>query len=176
MEGENMKLHGIATALVDQVQDLYTLETLLVEAMPAVIGRVQHADLEFALSDHLEETRKHVMRIRDIARKINTKPEMQAESVMASIIQRGMEKIMPLRDSDEISAAVIAMMHTVEQYEIACYSTAAAFAELLGESIIQNMLNLTLDEETLACETLTDIATFTDDEFELDKEAANLDH
>lgn len=171
-----MKLYSVAGLLVEELNELYSAEVLLLETMPSVINHVQDSELSSALTDHLEETRKHMMRLREIAHKLDARLERRSAGIVGWLLQNGMKKLESLTDSDEINAATISMMHKIEQYEIAAYSTATAFAELLGENLVQNMLNLTLDEETLACETLTDIATYIDDDdYGPEEEVVNLD-
>lgn len=53
---------------------------------------------------------------------------------------------------------MIGAAQRVEHYEIAAYGTARALAEQIGESEVADLLSQTLEEESDADETLTEIA------------------
>jgi ferritin-like metal-binding protein YciE len=57
-----------------------------------------------------------------------------------------------------MDAALIGAAQRVEHYEIAAYGTVCAFAEQLGETEQNSLLNETLEEEKETDEKLTDLA------------------
>lgn len=59
----------------------------------------------------------------------------------------------PVRD-----AAIISASQKIEHYEIASYGTLVAFASLLGEDEISELLKITLEEEKDADTRLTEAA------------------
>jgi hypothetical protein len=58
-----------------------------------------------------------------------------------------------------LDAALIAGGQRAEHYEIAAYGTLAQFADLLGEQRAKDLLGVTLEEEKMADEKLSWIAT-----------------
>jgi ferritin-like metal-binding protein YciE len=61
-------------------------------------------------------------------------------------------------EGEVLDAGLIGAAQRVEHYEIAAYGTIAAFAELLGESEQQSLLNETLQEEKETAEKLTELS------------------
>ena len=54
---------GLATlndVFIEQIEDLYSAETQLVDALPRVAASADDAKLRAALEEHLEQTRGHV--------------------------------------------------------------------------------------------------------------------
>ena len=77
---------------------------------------------------------------------------------MDGIIDEG-EKIMAENLSNEVmDAAIIAACQKVEHFEIASYGTARTYAQELGLTQVQQLLQQTLDEEYMADQELTGIA------------------
>lgn len=61
-----MQLQTLRDLLVEQLRDLYSAETQLVEALPAMAAAASHEELRQAFEHHLDETREHVTRLDEI--------------------------------------------------------------------------------------------------------------
>ena len=89
---------------------------------------------------------------------------------MDGLIKEGQEIMETTEDGVVRDAGIIAAGQKVEHYEIATYGTMRAFAKILGQNEIMNLLEQTLNEEKRADEKLTEVA-----ESSINLEAADKD-
>ncbi len=153
-----MALGTLNDVFVDQIEDLYSAETQLVEALPKIASAASDEKLQEAISDHLEETRGHVERLRQIKDDIGITGSQKCKG-MAGLLAEGDEVLGESGTGAAKDAAIIAAAQRVEHYEIAAYGTARTLADELGYSDAKKLLNETLDEESKADALLTKIAT-----------------
>jgi ferritin-like metal-binding protein YciE len=138
---------------------MYWAEKALTRAIPKMVKKAESKTLVKALQTHLKETEKQVTRLEKVFQQIGKKATAKKCVAMDGLIKEA-EEIMgeaeagPMRD-----AAIIMAAQKVEHYEIASYGTMRQFAETLGMDTAADLLEMTLDEEKNADETLTDIAT-----------------
>jgi ferritin-like metal-binding protein YciE len=69
-----MPLQNLHDLFVEQLQDLYSAEQQLVEALPKMANASSHEELRDAFEHHLEETRGHVQRLEQIFSDIGESP------------------------------------------------------------------------------------------------------
>ena len=155
-----MALNTLSDVFLEQIEDLYSAETQLVEALPRVAAAAGDEKLRAALEEHLEQTRGHVARLTEVFGTIGGRP-MSSEKCegMAGLLREG-EHIIGMPGSGPAKdAAIIGAAQRVEHYEIAAYGTARTLAQELGYDEARSILDDTLDEESAADEMLTKIAT-----------------
>jgi ferritin-like metal-binding protein YciE len=143
---------------VKQLQDLYSAENQLVEALPKMAKAATSPELKAGFESHLEQTRGHVARLEKIFGALGEDPNGAKCKGMEGLIKEGSEVIHEDVVSEEKDAGLIAAAQRVEHYEIAGYGTVATYAELLGDEQAQEILNETLEEEKETDETLTELA------------------
>ena len=143
---------------VKQLQDLYSAETQLVEALPKMAEAATSPDLKAGFQSHLEQTRGHVIRLEKIFGVLGEDPNGEKCKGMEGLIKEGSEMIHEDVVPEEKDAGLIAAAQRVEHYEIAGYGTVATYAELLGDEQAQGLLEETLEEEKETDETLTELA------------------
>jgi ferritin-like metal-binding protein YciE len=143
---------------VKQLQDLYSAETQLVEALPKMAEAASSSDLRAGFREHLEQTRAHVTRLEKIFGVLGESAEGDKCKGMEGLIKEGSEMIHEDVAPEEKDAGLIAAAQRVEHYEIAGYGTAATYAELLGDEQAQELLQATLDEEKETDEKLTELS------------------
>jgi ferritin-like metal-binding protein YciE len=114
--------------------------------------------LKEALSDHLNETKTHVNRLRSIFESLDYEPGGHKCVAMQGLIREGEELIKSSVAPNVIDAALIAAAQRVEHYEMAGYGTARAYAEKLGEHSVADTLQATLNEEGHATQKLPRLA------------------
>src|SRR5581483_11332485 len=142
-----MKLDSLEDVFVHQLNDLYSAEDQLVEALPKMAEAASNGELRKALEHHLQETKDHRDRVEEC-------------KAMKGLIEEGEEVIQTSgADSAAKDAALIAAAQRVEHYEIAAYGTARTLAGELGHDEAKDLLDQTLDEESNADKLLTKIAT-----------------
>lgn len=158
--------------LMHEIQDLYSAEEQIIEALPAMIEKANNNELKKALQDHLDVTGKQKDRL-DKVKELLGQEEAEEEKGMFSrlfgggghkckgtegIIKEG-EKIMAENMTTEVrDAAIIAAAQKIEHYEICGYGTARAYARELNLGAVAELLEETLNEEYAADDLLTDLA------------------
>lgn len=154
-----MELGSLVDVLVDELGDLYSAEQQLVEALPRMASTAHAYRLREAFETHLEETRRHVLRLEEVFSDLGirfapTKPC----NAMRGLIQDGTTIIEATGDSVAIDAALIGVAQRIEHYELAGYGTAQALASELGLDAVTRLLDQTLDDEGRANKALTKLA------------------
>lgn len=153
-----MKLETLRDLYVEQLQDLYSAETQLVEALPKMAKGASNAQLQAAFKEHLAETKQHVQRLEKIFKQLGTEPGSTKCKGMEGLIKEGDEMIKTKGDPAAIDAGLIAAAQRVEHYEIAGYGCVSAYALQLGETQAVSQLQETLDEEGATDKKLTRLA------------------
>jgi ferritin-like metal-binding protein YciE len=153
-----MKLETLRDLLIHELKDLYSAEKQLVKALPKVAKAATDPDLKTGVEQHLEETKEHVNRLDQIFERLGTSNRGPKCKGMEGLIEESATLIEDEPDEEVLDAGLICGSQKIEHYEIAGYGSARAFAELLGEEEIMELLQQTLDEEKATDEKLTELA------------------
>ena len=154
-----MKLENLHSLLVEELQDLYSAENQIIEALPDMIEEASSPDLKSALQQHLEETRGQVRRLDQIFSQIpNVKKDGKTCKGMKGIIKDGQDLLDTDAEPEVLDAGMIAATQRVEHYEIAGYGTVRTYAQLLGRKDWAQLLEQTLNEEKQADQKLNQLA------------------
>ncbi|MDT0689000.1 ferritin-like domain-containing protein [Salegentibacter sp. F188] len=149
-----------------QLKDLYSAESQLIEALPKMAKTAKDDKLKKAFESHLEETKEHQKRIKEICDELGIKPTGEECKAMKGLIKEAEEFIKEDAEEDVKDAGLVAEAQRVEHYEISGYGTAVRYAKELGHDDIAKKLKKTLDQEYGADEKLNKLA-----EGRLNKEA-----
>jgi len=153
-----MAKQALRELYVDELRDLYDAENRLVKALPKLAKEAESQELRSGFEEHLEQTKGHVDRLRQIFEAMGERPAGKKCAAMVGLIQEG-EEMMDEEFEDGVKdAALISAAQRVEHYEIAAYGCVKTWAGLLGEKEAQNLLEQTLTEEKETDERLTEIA------------------
>ena len=146
--------------LIEELKDLLHAENQLVKALPKMAKAAKDLDLKTAFEDHLEQTKGHVERLKEVFELLDEKPKAKLCKGMAGLVEEGQEVITDGKEMEEAPAdlALIGAAQRVEHYEIAAYGTARAIAEQMERRDIVKLLSLTLTEEEKADQLLTKLA------------------
>ena len=153
-----MANEGFKELYVDELKDLYSAETQLVQALPKMAKGASSDELRQGFEEHLEQTKGHVQRLEQIFEALGESPKGKKCKGMEGLMEEGSEVLGDDYEGDVLDAALIGAAQRVEHYEIAGYGTVRALAEALGEDEHVSLLSETLDEEKETDERLTDIA------------------
>jgi len=153
-----MKLDSLEKLFVQELKDLYSAETQLLEAIPKMEAAATDTGLKEAFASHLKETQNHVARLEAIFTKMDFQPGGHRCMAMEGLIQEGTELMSSDVTHHVLDAALIAAAQRVEHYEMAGYGTARAYAEKLGDHEAADTLQQTLNEEGHANQALTRLA------------------
>ena len=153
-----MKIESLRDLYVEQLHDLYSAETQLVEALPKMAKAASNPQLQNAFQEHLTQTKTHVQRIEQIFQKLGAKPKDQTCKGMEGLIKEGSEMTKMKGEPAAIDAGLIAAAQRVEHYEIAGYGCVHTYAQQLGEQQHAQLLQQTLNEEGQTDKKLTQLA------------------
>jgi Mn-containing catalase len=146
--------------LVEDLRDLLHAEGQLVKALPKMVESANSEALTLAFETHLEQTKEHVQRLKEVFGILGVPAKAKPCKGMAGLLQEGEEVMAEGEEKDEASAdlALIAAAQKVEHYEISGYGTARTLAGQVGLPAVAEILNKTLAEEQISDTLLTAIA------------------
>lgn len=153
-----MSVTNIEELFADELKDLYSAENQLTKALPKMAKASTSTDLRGAFESHLEETEGHIKRLEKAFEILEKSPRGKTCHGMKGLIEEGSEMMKEVEKGATRDAAMISAAQRVEHYEIAGYGTVVAYARLLGQEEIADLLQETLDEEKAADEKLGSIA------------------
>ncbi len=154
-----MKLNSMKDLYIEQLSDLYSAETQIIDALPKMQHAASSDDLKDVFKSHLERTREHKQRLEQIFSGMGMSPQNKLCKGMQGVIQEGDEVINAMGDPAIKDAALITAAQRVEHYEMAGYGAVRNYADLLGFDDASDLLQETLDEEGEADKKLTSLAT-----------------
>lgn len=141
-----------------QLQDLYSAESQLQQAMPKVVANVTDKELRKAIESHMEVTKNQKQRIFEICDEMGIEASGEECKAMKGLIEETNHFLGEDADKDVRDAGIIANCQRIEHYEISGYGTSVRYAKQLGYQGIAEKLQRTLDEEYEADEELDRIA------------------
>jgi ferritin-like metal-binding protein YciE len=153
-----MSLDSLQDLYIEHIQDLYSAEQQIIEALPKMIEKATNQQLKDGFTMHLEQTREHARRLEGIGRRAGQDVDGKTCKGMQGVIKEGAEVLKEDGDESVIDAALISAAQRVEHYEMAGYGCARAYAEALGLEDDAEALQQTLDEEGETDEKLTQLA------------------
>jgi len=153
-----MAVKNLKDMFVDLLQDAYSAETQLVEALPKMAGAAQSSELKAGFQQHLAETKNQVKRLEQVGKLVSADLDENTCEAMEGLVEEGEEIIDMDADPDAKDAGLIASAQKVEHYEIATYGTLCSWAKQLGMQDAANILGQTLNEEKATDEKLTRLA------------------
>ena len=160
-----MHLNNLKELYVHELQDLYSAENQIIDALPKMADVTRHQQLKDAFLHHLEVTERQKERLEHIFSELNEEPSDGKCEGMNGIIKEGESFVKKDKswfrgniDDAVLDAALISSAQRVEHYEIAGYGTAVAYAKQLGFTDHARLLNQTLDEEAETDRELTQLA------------------
>jgi ferritin-like metal-binding protein YciE len=153
------KMTSLDELYVDLLKDLYSAENQLIKALPKMAKSAASSDLRRAFEEHLKQTKGHAERIERIfSDRDNGSPRGKKCVGMEGLVEEGKEIMQENMEEEVMDAGLIAAAQKVEHYEIASYGTARAWAQQMGYDRDADLLQKSLDEESIANEKLTQIA------------------
>jgi ferritin-like metal-binding protein YciE len=155
-----MKLESLRELFIEELQDLYSAENQILEALPKMIEKTSSPDLKAGFSEHLEQTRNHVKRLDQIFNQLGDDVDRKDKTCkgMKGIIKDADELLKTDAEPEVLDAGMIAGAQRVEHYEIAGYGTVRTYAQLLGRNEWAQLLEQTLEEEKLTDKKLTQLS------------------
>jgi ferritin-like metal-binding protein YciE len=145
-------------AFIDELRDTYDAERQLVKALAKLAKAASAPKLRAAFEAHLKQTHGQVDRLEQVFESLDEKVRGKHCDGMAGIIEEGKSIMSEDFDATTMDACLIAAGQRAEHYEMAAYGTLVAWATAMGHTEAAELLQETLDEETAADGTLTQLA------------------
>jgi ferritin-like metal-binding protein YciE len=155
---EDVMTSDIRDLLTMELQDTYSAETQLLDALPAMQEAATNPKLKQAFAEHLKVTEHQVERLEQVCKDLGIEPEGESCNAMAGLVEESEEIIDELDEGPVLDAALIGAAQKVEHYEIAAYGTLTSLLKAMGETKAAALLAQTLEEEKAADELLTQLA------------------
>ncbi len=154
-----MKDQDLRQLFIEELEDMYSCEHQIINALPEMIKLASLADLKDAFKSHLEETKHQAKRLERIFSLMKLKPEEKTCEATKGLVKEAHDLAKDRVPSATLDAALISAAQKIEHYEIASYGTLRSFAKHLSlEGEILDLLQETLDEEGNANKKLTKLA------------------
>ncbi len=112
-----MQHNALMELYVDELKDLYDAESRLVKALPKVAKAASSEKLRTAVEEHLEQTRGHVDRLKEIFDNLGEKATGKKCAGMMGILKEGEEIMDEDFEAEVMDAALISAAQRVEHYE-----------------------------------------------------------
>ncbi len=145
---------SLREVLIEEMRDLYSAENQLVKALPKTIKQISDETMKARLTEHLEQTKGQVLRLREIFEHLGEKPTGKHCSGMEGCIKEVTEALEEDTEGALKDAGILGASLRTEHYEIAGYSAAIAMAKTLKENEVVKQLTETLHEEQAAAKNI----------------------
>lgn len=143
---------------IHELEELFDAEKQMLKTMHAYKKAVTSHELDELLEDHIDISEIQVKRIEEIFHQFNMPPLSSHNDAIEGLIKEGNELVDSITDLMVKDAAIIASIQKIKHYEIACYGCLRTFAMVLGYDEASDLLQATLDEESMTDRKLTEIA------------------
>jgi ferritin-like metal-binding protein YciE len=153
-----MRENTLRELFVEELRDLYDAENRIVKALPKMAKAAESEELRSGFEEHLEQTKEHVERLKQILSDMDEKASAKKCPGMIGILQEGEELMDEGYEESVQDAALISAAQRVEHYEMAAYGCVRAWAQELGEDNAAELLEKTLNEEKETDKKLSEIA------------------
>jgi ferritin-like metal-binding protein YciE len=152
-----MSLDSLEKLFLEELKDVYNAEKQIVAALPRMAKAAESPELKKAFTNHLRETEGHVDRLESIFKELGQTARGKKCKGMEGLLEEGKEILEEEGEPAVIDAALISAAQRVEHYEMAAYGCLRSYAQLLGYSQAEKLLQQTLQEEEAADKKLTQI-------------------
>ena len=143
---------------LDELADMHDAENRISKALPKMAQAAVNEDLKQALLDHLEETKGHIEKIKQVFAALNEKARSKECKATVGLLEEGDEIAKDNKGEPTINTAIISACQKVEHYEIASYGTLVAWAKLMDNDEVVSLLEEILEEEKNADEQLSELS------------------
>jgi ferritin-like metal-binding protein YciE len=152
-----MSLDSLEKLFIDELKDIYNAEKQITRALPKMAKTAESPELQQAFTKHLKETEGQIQRLERIFQELGQAVRGKKCKGMEGLLEEGKEKMEEEDKGPLLDAALVASAQKVEHYEIAAYGCLRTYAELLGLSQAQQLLQQTLEEEEATDKKLTEL-------------------
>jgi ferritin-like metal-binding protein YciE len=152
-----MSLDSLDKLFLEELKDIYNAEKQILRALPRMAKAAESPQLQQAFTKHLQETEGQVQRLERVFQALGQSVRGKTCKGMQGLLEEGKEVLEKEGEPPVIDAALIASAQRVEHYEIAVYGCLRTYAQLLGYSEAEQLLQQTLQEEEATDKKLTQL-------------------
>lgn len=156
--GEPINIFGLKYLFILELKQILWIEKESIKLLNYIKEEAASEELKDSFEEHADISEIHEKRLEEVFSLLKLKPEAQKSFVFEGI-RKDIEYIITnIIDPYTKDAALISAVQKLEHLEIAAYGCLRSYAGLLGLKDPMDLLQITLDEEFKADETLTEIA------------------
>ena len=144
--------------LLDELRDMYSAENQLVKALPKLAKGAKDAKPKELFTAHLEETKGHVERLKQVFEHLEEKPTGQHCNGMEGIVEEGKDALEKDEEGASFDSGLIGAALRTEHYEIAGYQASISMAKTLGMQDVIDLLTENLNQELAAAAKISEAA------------------
>jgi ferritin-like metal-binding protein YciE len=152
-----MSLDSLQKLFLEELKDIYNAEKQILRALPRMAKAAESPQLQQAFTRHLKETEGQVQRLEQVFQELGQSARGKTCKGMQGLLEEGKEMMEKDGEAPVLDAALIAAAQRVEHYEIAVYGCLRTYAQLLGLSRAEQLLQQTLEEEEATDKKLTEL-------------------
>lgn len=141
---------ALKDVLIDELRDMYSAENQLVKALPKLAKGAKNSELKMLFTDHLEETKVQVERLKSVFATLGVQPTGEHCVGMEGVIKEGANALEKSQEGASFDSGIIGAALRTEHYEIAGYTAIIAMANTLNMSGTVALLQQSLKEEESA--------------------------
>jgi len=154
-----MKIATMSDLYLYQIQDMYSCEKQLIVVLGKMIKAAKNPALVTGLDALREETREQMERLKTILAGLDASPGRKVCAATVGLAAECDECIKQTEPGFIRDAGLIIAAQKAEHYEIASYECLYTYALRLDRKSDLELIQLSLSEEIVACESLASIAT-----------------
>lgn len=154
------KINSLSDLLMEELADLLSAESQLVEALPRMADACRSSALKSALEDTLEITLEHVNRLQGIFSNIGQNAPPLTCKAMKGFINEIEEVLNKTERGPASDSAMVGVIQRVQRYKISRYKKTRVHAADLGHTKMVEIFTATLNEEREDHFRLNELAQF----------------
>jgi ferritin-like metal-binding protein YciE len=149
----------LETLFLETLKDIYFAERQIMKALPKMIKAAQDPKLKEGFAAHREETEGQVERLVNVFEILGKRAQGKTCEAIKGIIEECEELLEEATEPSPVrDAGLIACGQALEHYEMARYGALIAWANALGHTEVEPLLQANLDQEKKADALLTEAA------------------
>jgi ferritin-like metal-binding protein YciE len=148
---------ALKDVMIDELRDMYSAENQLVKALPKLAKGAKNSELKALFTTHLEETKGHVLRLKEVFEILGEKATGEHCNGMEGVVEEGADALEKDEEGASFDSGLIGAALRTEHYEIAGYTTVISMANILGKSEVAGLLTQNLKEEENAAKKVLEV-------------------
>ena len=142
-----MPIANTQELFLHELIEIYDAEHRLLEGQAVMVNKATDQELQRAMRNHIEQTRQHVRNLEQVFRELGQEPRREPNEVAQGLVSEAQQSIQEAQNDALRDCLIDAAVIKVEHFEIASYRSMLTGAQLIGQSMIVDLLNANLRQE-----------------------------